>query len=68
MVGSSKKNAIISSSMLFVIGLIFGIMYAVVRVFRYDIERYEHDATPESVRKYIRQTAGCEEFKQTTLR
>jgi hypothetical protein len=54
--------------MIFLIGLIFGLMYAIVRVFQYDIERYEHDATPDSVRNYIRQTAGCEDFKQTTLR
>jgi flagellar biogenesis protein FliO len=68
MVVSAKKNAILSSSMVFLIGLIFGLMYAIVRVFQYDIERYEHDATPDSVRNYIRQTAGCEDFKQTTLR
>lgn len=68
MVVSAKKNAILSSSMLIVIFSIFAVLYAVYKVFRYDIERYEHDATPQSVRQYVRQTSVCSDFKQTSLR
>lgn len=68
MVVSAKKNAILNSSMLIAIFSIFAVIYTVYKVFRYDIERYEHDATPSSVRKYVQQTSFCSDFKQTNLR
>lgn len=68
MVVSTKKNAILSSSMFYALLFIFALIYAVYKVFHYDIERYEHDATPQSVRQYVRQTTHCADFKQTSLR